>query len=219
MDKKIAETDRISDPFQKNPLVMLSCFMQDDLSQWQLPLNFRVNPAWFDHPSTLHGKAHTIRVIILADRLYTRALEDGLSIAVSLYRDLMTAALIHDLARKHDGLCREHGLWARNTKRHIAEKYFLGFTLPEDEWQVIGEAVQAHSMRDPEIPFRPGSLTALLKDADGLDRVRLTYAPDPRYFRHVFTKSYLDLAWELLLRDENDLEREFFSRGGIAADL
>jgi hypothetical protein len=61
-------------------------------------------------------------------------------------------------------------------------------------------------------------LTALLKDADGLDRVRLEYAPDPRYFHHSFTESFLDLAWKLLARDENDLEHELFSRDEIAAN-
>lgn len=186
--------------------------MKHDPASWRLPHDFRIDPDWFDHPSGIHGKAHTIRVMILADRLYERALEDGLPVTTNLYRDLMTAALIHDLARKHDGLCREHGLWARNTKRRIAEEYFLGFALPEADWRTIGEAVQAHSMRDPEIPFPQASLTALLKDADGLDRVRLAYAPDTRYFRHFFTKNYLDFAWELLSQNENDLEREFFSR-------
>jgi hypothetical protein len=190
--------------------------MHHDPTSWQLPVDFRIDPSWFDHPSSIHGKTHTIRVMILADRLYARALEEGLQVTAFLYRDLMTAALIHDLARKHDGLCREHGMWARNIKRPIAEKYFLGFTLPENDWQTIGEAVEAHSTRDPEIPYPQGSLTALLKDADGLDRVRLKSAPDPRYFRHSFTESYLDFAWELLSRDENDLERSFFSQRNIA---
>lgn len=191
--------------------------MQNDSTSWQLPIDFRIDPRWFDHPSSIHGKAHTLRVMILANRLYARAVEEGLPVTANLYRNLMTAALIHDLARRHDGLCREHGLWARNTKRSIAEKHFLGFTLPEDDWHAIGEAVQAHSMRDPDIPYPQGSLTALLKDADGLDRVRLAFAPDPRYFRHSFTESFLDLAWELLPRDENDLERELFKQDGVAA--
>ena len=97
-------------------------------------------------------------------------------------------------------------------KRSIAEKYFLGFMLPEHEWAEIGVAVEAHSRRDPSIPFPQGSLTALLKDADGLDRYRLGSSPDPAYFRHPFTKSFLDFAWKLLARDEDDLEREFFGR-------
>jgi hypothetical protein len=189
--------------------------MQPDSAPWRLPLDFRIDPDWFDHPSSIHGKGHTLRVMILADRLYERALDDGLPVATTLYRDLMTAALIHDLARKHDGLSREHGLWARHTKRRIAEEFFLGFTLPEPDWRTIGEAVQAHSLRDPEIPFPQASLAALLKDADGLDRVRLGTSPDSRYFRHPFTKNYLGFAWELLTQDENDLEQSFFSHATL----
>lgn len=149
--------------------------------------------------------------MILADQLYARAVEEGLQITDLLYRNIMTAALIHDLARKHDGICSEHGRWARTTKRHIAEEHFLGFRLPEDEWQKIAAAVQAHSRHDPSVPVPQGSLTALLKDADGLDRFRLGTPPDPAYFRHPFTVSYLVLAQQLLARNEDELEREFFS--------
>jgi HD superfamily phosphodiesterase len=186
--------------------------MLADSTSWQLPRNFHIQLHWFDHSSSIHGKGHTLRVMILAERLYAKTVEEGLPVTPNLYRNLMTAALIHDLARKHDSLCHEHGLWARNTKRLIAEEHFLGFALPDDDWHAIGEAVQAHSMRDPDIPYPQGSLSALLKDADGLDRVRLAYPPDTRYFRHPFTAGLLDLAWQLLLRDEDDLERELFSQ-------
>lgn len=148
--------------------------------------------------------------MILADQLYSRAVEEGLPVTESLYRNLMTSVLIHDLARKHDGLCREHGRWARDTKRHIAEQHFLGFTLQEKEWQEIAAAVEAHSRHDPSVPWPQGSLTALLKDADGLDRFRLGTPPDPAYFRHPFTVSYLGLAQQLLVRNEDELESEFF---------
>lgn len=180
------------------------------ISRWKLPLNFRIDPAWFDHPSTIHGRGHTLRVMILADRLCARAIEEGLPVSETLYRNLMTAALIHDLARKHDGICQEHGGWARATKRHIAEDHFLGFKLPEDEWQEIAAAVEAHSRHDPSAPWPQGSLIALLKDADGLDRFRLGSAPDPAYFRHPFTVSFLGLARQFLGRNNEELEREFF---------
>ena len=183
-------------------------FPMEQLTQeWTLPKNFRIDPSWFDHPSTLHGKMHTLRVMILADELYLRAKQESLFSSPTLYRDLMAAALIHDLARKHDGFCMEHGLWAKNTKRPIAERYLLGFRLPEPEWTAIADAIEAHSRPDPTPPFPPGSLPALLKDADGLDRVRIYMKPpNPAYFRHPFTAEYLDLAWELLKLDEERLE-------------
>jgi len=122
----------------------------------------------------------------------------------------MAAALIHDLSRKNDGLCFDHGLWAKETKRPIAEKMFLGYQLPEEDWRSIGEAVEAHSRHDPPTPYAQGSLTALLKDADGLDRVRLSESPDPAYFRHPFTAEYVGLAWDLLDRSLGELELAFF---------
>lgn len=175
---------------------------------WPLPANFRIEDSWFDHPSRLHGKGHTLRVMILADALFSRAYPLYEASNETLYRNLMTAALIHDLARKHDGFCLEHGLWARQSKRPIAEKYFLGFSLEEADWEAIGSAIEAHARPDPAVKSPGGSLTALLKDADGLDRVRLGYPPDPSYFRHPFTESLLDYAWELLPREESELERE-----------
>ncbi len=189
--------------------------MSNTSAAWRLPRSFRIDPSWFDHPSAIHGKEHTLRVMILADRLFARAAEEGLPVTEGLYRNLMTAALIHDLARKCDGLCHEHGAWARQSKRHIAETHFLGFRLPDDEWDEIGRAVEAHARHDPARPWPRGSLTALLKDADGLDRVRLRTPPDPAYFRHSFTASYLDLAHELLARDVEEMEGEFFGESHL----
>lgn len=175
-----------------------------------MPRGFRIDPAWFDHPSRIHGRGHTLRVMILAGELYRRLLRTGAGLRPNLYRDLMTAALIHDLGRRHDGLCHEHGRWAGEGKRGIAEDEFLGSALPEEEWKRIAEAVDAHARPDPVPPWPRGSLTALLKDADGLDRVRLREDPDPAYFRHAFTAEYLGLAKRLLARSEDDLEEELF---------
>jgi len=213
---------------RKTPITDTEHRKGDDI--WTFPKDFRIEETWFDRKSRIHGKGHTLRVMILADTLYKRALKAGfigtpgghgheesgqsgmsyqLDEPAILYRDLMAAALIHDLARRHDGYCTEHGRWAAETKRPIAEKY-LGFSLSEGEWAAIAGAVTAHSRPDPKPPspsYRPGSLTALLKDADGLDRVRLYDAPDPAYFRHPFTAEYIDFAWELLDTPISELEK------------
>ena len=184
--------------------------MDDSLDFWALPRGFRIDPEWFDHPSRIHGRGHTIRVMLLAGRLHARLLQSGASLRPTLYRDLMTAALIHDLGRRHDGVCFEHGRWASESKRRIAEDEFLDLRLPETDWQRIAAAVEAHARPDPSPPWPHGSLTALLKDADGLDRVRLHQDPDPSYFRHSFTADYLELAKSLLARDVNELELSLF---------
>ena len=184
--------------------------MDNSTTFWTLPRGFRIDPEWFDHPSRIHGRGHTLRVMILAGQLHGRFLMTGAEVQPTLYRDLMIAALIHDLGRKHDGVCQEHGLWACEGKRHIAEDKFLNRKLPEDDWARIAPAVDAHARPDPSPPWPQGSLTALLKDADGLDRVRLHQDPDPTYFRHPFTVEYLSLAKTLLARNEEDLEKELF---------
>lgn len=184
--------------------------MDDSLGFWRLPRGFRIDPAWFDHPSRIHGRGHTLRVMTLGGILYDRLLRDGGRVRPTLYRDLMTAALIHDLGRRNDGVCHEHGRWSGEGKRHIAEEEFLGQRLPEEDWSRIAAAVDAHARPDPIPPWPRGSLTALLKDADGLDRVRLSEDPDPAYFRHPFTAEYLDYAKRLLARGEDELEQGLF---------
>ena len=68
-------------------------FPMEQLTQeWTLPKNFRIDTSWFDHPSNLHGKTHTLRVMILADELYLRAKQESLFSSPTLYRDLMAAA-------------------------------------------------------------------------------------------------------------------------------
>ncbi|HOC27744.1 MAG TPA: hypothetical protein PKN19_06605, partial [Rectinema sp.] len=63
--------------------------MEQLTQEWALPKSFRIDPAWFDHPSSLHGKMHTLRVMILANELYLRAKLEGLFSSRTLYRDLM----------------------------------------------------------------------------------------------------------------------------------
>ena len=149
--------------------------------------------------------------MILADALYARLSSESENLNPDLYRNLMIASLIHDLARRHDGLCREHGQWAWESKRQIAERNFLSTSLSESEWYSIGQAVAAHSRDDPPGSWPAGSLEALLKDADCLDRVRLSgYPPDPAFLRHGFAKEYLEMAWTLLDSDVAALEEKFF---------
>ncbi|MCX7028269.1 MAG: hypothetical protein NT061_12485 [Spirochaetes bacterium] len=126
--------------------------MDDSTGFWTLPRGFGIDPEWFDHPSRIHGKGHTLRVMILAGSLHARLLQTGVAVMPTLYRDLMTSALIHDLGRRHDGVCLEHGRWASESKRGIAEDKFLGQRLAEDDWKRIAAAVEAHARPDPTPP-------------------------------------------------------------------
>lgn len=95
------------------------------------------------------------------------------------------AVYLHDLARTHDGVCHEHGA---NAVRRFAALPALGTLLErggvrKTDYPAIETAV-AHHCRPAELsPEHPHwRLTALLKDADGLDRVRLGDL-DTRYLR------------------------------------
>lgn len=100
---------------------------------------------------------------------------------------LWAAVYLHDLERTHDGVCLVHG--ARAVKRwqasaELTEFIRSGGVRPDDE-AAIARAVTLHCRHDREMP-KPDDpdwpLAALLKDADGLDRVRLGDL-DTRYLR------------------------------------
>ncbi|MEO8681391.1 MAG: hypothetical protein ABI665_20240 [Vicinamibacterales bacterium] len=150
-------------------------------------------PELFWHPSTLHGQAHVTRVMVHAIRLVaaTGQHEQG--------PRLWAAVFLHDIARRHDGVCHQHGADAAQRLRaepplqeRLAE---AGLTMAD--YSAIEAAVTAHSAPKEvarEHPHWP--LIALLKDADGLDRVRLGDL-DPRRLRHAEAREMVPFAQEL----------------------
>lgn len=129
---------------------------------------FNLQEKFFDHPSHLHGINHTYRVmthcIVLGNIL---GFERETKLA-------LCGAYIHDMARKHDSKCFQHGAWAAEYKFPTFFPLFKSLGVPESDQEEIKIAVQWHSLPD-EIdlsnPFR--KTVALLKDADALDRIRL----------------------------------------------
>ncbi|MHC1775162.1 MAG: HD domain-containing protein [Lentimicrobium sp.] len=130
--------------------------------------DFNLNEGQFDHPSRLHGILHTYRVMVHVLRLglMTEAIKEA--------RLAFFAAYIHDMSRKHDGYCTQHGADSANFKLPLYRDNFLKNGASESELLVIGKAVTLHST-NIELPKNdPDWLTvALLKDADALDRIRL----------------------------------------------
>ena len=129
-------------------------------------------PDLFTHPSHLHGQRHVARVMIHAFRLIEAT---GWT---HLATRLWGAVYLHDLARTHDGVCHRHGADAVERWRSSAA---LAQTLASRGLHYAAEpgvqrAVTLHckpnhfepDRADPDWP-----LIALLKDADGLDRVGL----------------------------------------------
>lgn len=161
---------------------------------------------------------HTQRVHIFAQRL-----TEELCWSAPDTRLALCAALWHDIGRVHDGVDPWHG--SRSADRAVA----LGLTdvLSADETDVVLFAVACHAHSDRYAakaagagpgrheprpgaerrrrPPRPGDpqralrILWLLKDADALDRVRLSVweSTDPAQLRHPETVALLPFAAEL----------------------
>ena len=164
-----------------------------------LPLDaLAPSPALFSHASMLHGQAHVSRVMVHAFRLIeaTGWTEEAPRLWAAVY--------LHDLARTHDGLCYRHGGDALKEFRALPELRAL-FTrggVTADDYDAIKTAVVHHCLPDELDRTHPHwRLTSLLKDADGLDRVRLGDL-DPRYLRNPEARTMVEFAQALF--DETD---------------
>lgn len=150
-------------------------------------------PADFWHPSTLHGQAHVTRVMVHATRLVEATGQHHLG------PQLWASVYLHDLARTHDGVCHRHGADAAQRLREEPElrRRLSDAGLSEADYPAIEAAVTAHSAPEEVSRDHPHwPLIALLKDADGLDRVRLGDL-DPRYLRHPEALSMIRFANQL----------------------
>jgi hypothetical protein len=156
-----------------------------------LPLDEIVPPPeLFAHPSTLHGQAHVARVMVHAFRLLEATGHQAEA------PRLWAAVYLHDIARTHDGTCHRHGADAVTRLKTLPEvrALFARGGVQEADYPAIETAVTYHCISGELKPSHEHWLLAsLLKDADGLDRVRLGDL-DPRYLRHRESLSMLDFA-------------------------
>jgi len=166
-------------------------------------------PELFLHRSYLHGQAHVARVLVHGLRLIeaTHAEEEAPRLWAAVY--------LHDIARRHDGGCRHHGAdaWARlaslpDTQALLAR----GGIRPEDH-PAIQAAVTRHCNGEPSSGEPHYRLVALLKDADGLDRVRLGDLR-PEWLRHGEARTMVEFAQRLFSETYRQLETgpDYFAR-------
>lgn len=137
-------------------------------------------PELFLHPSRIHGQDHVARVQILGRAVL--ALHPHLK---HLELPLWASVYLHDLARTHDGRCTRHGgkAVARYARLPYVRSVFQGYGMDLQEHPEIKTAVTYHSLSEELARTHDHwPLTALLKDADGLDRVRIGDL-DPSYLR------------------------------------
>ncbi|MCD7838703.1 MAG: hypothetical protein LUG65_07310 [Clostridiales bacterium] len=148
--------------------------------------------------SPIHGPGHIYRTLCHGAFC---ALEEALSPADT--RLLLLACSYHDVGRENDTLDELHGWRSAQRLPDITD-------LTGEELKLVQAAVDAHS-RDESALFstvegyyladlnRGLTLAELLKDADGLDRVRI-WDLDPAYLRREASRRRAAFAKELYLR-------------------
>jgi hypothetical protein len=144
----------------------------------------------FTHPSTLHGQAHVSRVMVHAFRLLEAT---GWSEEAPR---LWAAVYLHDIARTHDGQCYRHGgdaMKRLETLPQVRELFAQG-GVQDSDYALIHTAVVHHSLpKELDRDHPHWRLTSLLKDADGLDRVRLGDL-DAQYLRNPQARDMIEFA-------------------------
>ena len=147
----------------------------------------------FAQASDIHGQRHVARVVILGF-----VLVDRLNLPDDAPR-LWAAIYLHDLGRTHDGRCYEHGRLAMERLEQMPElrELFAAGGVSDEDYEAIGVAVRSHCLPEELAPEHPHwRLTALLKDADGLDRVRLGDLK-PEYLRFDVSREMVRFAQAL----------------------
>lgn len=147
---------------------------------------------WFSHdPYGIHGLGHIARVFIWADRIGKDMKKRGIEIDLEVVR---WAAALHDIGRVADGFDTGHGTrsaqWIMN-HRHSS----LLNHLSNDQIKKIVHCCVYHEVADEKIPGMIPELICL-KDADGLDRVRINDL-NPRFLRTSFAKKQVGRSWNL----------------------
>ena len=150
-------------------------------------------PEHFRHPSRVHGQRHVARVMVHATRLIDAT---GLHTHANA---LWAAVFLHDLARTHDGVCHRHGAdaWTRYEQEPWLQEAIEPARLSANDIDGVRTAVVAHCQWQ-EVPAEDPHITLvkLLKDADGLDRVRI-HDLDVSYLRFPESREMEAFAWDL----------------------
>ena len=166
------------------------------------PLTYQLEPNWFERPNSIHGISHTRRVLIHAQHI--AAARD---VEPEWFESLVLAVAWHDIGRTHDGREPDHGA------NSVAKVQALGLDrgVPPPILARTFFAMRWHSVPDylgldsaaslpPNHRPEPGTMVRvlwLLKDADGLDRVRI-HDLDPEQLRYEESVRLVDSARQLL---------------------
>lgn len=161
---------------------MLNMNLSDDVIQI-----YRPRKSWLAHESRIHGIGHLSRVFVLQELISDKLEANGVNINRTALR---WAAICHDVGRVDDGLDLDHG---RASAEWMSSN--LNERMTPEDLDVATYAVHWHVPEDSEAPVMTPELM-ILKDADGLDRVRLGDL-DASYLRTDAAKRLVDFAENL----------------------
>lgn len=142
---------------------------------------------WMSHDSALHGAAHMARVFMLQELICNQLEAEGTKVNRHATR---WAATVHDVGRVDDGLDPEHGKRSAEWMKQNKPK-----TLSPKTLDTATYIVHWHVPHDHEAPVMTTELK-VLKDADGLDRVRLGDL-DESFLRTKPAKQLVEIAQKL----------------------
>ena len=129
-----------------------------------LLVSYKVKEESMRQDSYLHGPAHMMRVFILQELICDQLEREGITVDREATR---WATSVHDIGRVDDGLDLEHG-------RRSAE--WMNANIPNglspETIDIATYIVHWHVPSDDQAPVMTTELK-VMKDADGLDRVRL----------------------------------------------
>lgn len=166
----------------------------------------------FQHNSYIHGLSHSLRVMHGVLRIAARGGEA--MFGEEVVREAWCAAVIHDMARRHDGHCDQHGTWAAEEKLPAWWGRFVDWGVKESGRERIAFAVIHHCKPRSEWTTPPSgglAVLQLLQDADALDRVRFrgwceADRMDVRRLHHPFVADLEEEAFALF-RIHAEVER------------
>jgi len=157
-----------------------------------------IEPGWFHHASGIHGVSHARRVLT-----HARAIAEQVELTPFEREAVLQAAAWHDIGRTHDGRDRTHGRKSvtkvmdlelhQGRERELLDLAFFAMEY-HAMWDQVGER-RGLLRADSEVALR---VLWVLKDADGLDRVRLgPRGLDPGQLRFECSRGMVERAWEL----------------------
>ena len=179
----------------------IAALMESDYFQYLQDQYARMNWDILYAKSRIHGYEHVERVIILGVILCMK-----MKLTQKETRLILLSCAYHDIGRINDSYDLSHGRRAANKLEEICGD----LQIQKEELPEIQAAIATHSTSDHRLqefmkiyqvndPDLCSMICNCLKDADGLDRVRLGDL-DENYLRNEESKHLVDTAYNLYLR-------------------